>query len=94
MNDFPKPQEREWLTPHEHKFLIDMIEHHNMALIMSKDILLSTDDPDIMFLAYSIFLNQQNEISAMREMIKRRKVLESRDENYESGGPIREEKDK
>ena len=40
------------LTPEETKFLKDMIEHHKMALVMAKDVLRTTEDNDIMFLAY------------------------------------------
>lgn len=61
------------LSPEEIKYLQDMIEHHKMALIMSKNILRTTDDSDVMSIAYAIMLGQSNEISLMGEMIKRRK---------------------
>ena len=62
------------LTPLEKQFLIDMVEHHKMALVMSKKILSSTEDSDIMSLAYSVLLNQKNEIALMQQMIRLRKV--------------------
>lgn len=58
------------LTAEERKFLIEMIEHHKMALVMSKEVLLSTEHSDIMSLAFSIILNQTNEIALMAEMAK------------------------
>jgi uncharacterized protein (DUF305 family) len=61
------------LTLEEQKFLADMIEHHKMALRMSKTILLSTEDYDIMSLAYSIIQNQSNEIALMTEMLRSRR---------------------
>ncbi len=65
------------LTPLEKQFLIDMIEHHKMALVMAKDILSSTEDTEVMSLAYSILLNQKNEIALMQQLIRLRKVLNS-----------------
>mgnify|MGYP002632444917 CR=1 FL=1 len=61
------------LTPEETKFLKDMIEHHKMALVMAKDVLRTTEDNDIMFLAYSIMQTQSNEIALMQEMLRQRK---------------------
>jgi uncharacterized protein (DUF305 family) len=72
VNNFPNPQERKRLTPEEHKFLIDMIEHHEMALVMSNEVLKTTDDNDIMFLAFSIIYEQKNEIYTMKQMLKMR----------------------
>ena len=61
------------LTPEETKFLKDMIEHHKMALVMAKDVLRTTEDNDIMFLAYSIMQTQINEIALMQEMLRQGK---------------------
>ena len=61
------------LTPEETKFLKDMIEHHKMAIVMAKDVLRTTEDNDIMFLAYSIMQTQSNEIALMQEMLRQRK---------------------
>ena len=72
MNDLPEPQELKPLTPEEKKFLVDMIEHHEMAVMMSNEVLKTTDDADIMFLAFSIIYQQENEISTMKEMLKKR----------------------
>lgn len=67
VSDFPE------LSLEEEKFLKDMIEHHKMALVMSKDVLRTTEDNDIMFLAYSIMQTQNNEIALMQEMLRQRK---------------------
>ena len=72
INNFPKPQERDWLTPEEHKFLVDMIEHHQMGVMMSNEVLKTTDDNDIMFMALSIIYQQKNEIETMEQMLKMR----------------------
>lgn len=61
------------LSLEEEKFLKDMIEHHKMALVMAKDVLRTTEDNDIMFLAYSIMQTQSNEIALMQEMLRQRK---------------------
>jgi uncharacterized protein (DUF305 family) len=61
------------LTLEEQKFLTDMIQHHKMALVMAKDVLRSTDDYDIMSLAYSIVQTQSNEIALMSEMLRSRR---------------------
>lgn len=61
-----------YLTPEEHKFLVDMIEHHEMGVVMSNEVLKTTDDDDIMFMAFSIIYQQKNEIETMKEMLKMR----------------------
>jgi len=61
------------LTLEEQKFLADMIQHHKMALVMAKDVLRSTEDYDIMSLAYSIIQTQSNEIALMSEMLRSRR---------------------
>jgi hypothetical protein len=60
------------LTPEEHQFLVDMIEHHQMGVVMSNEVLKTTDDDDIMFMAFSIIYQQKNEIETMKEMLKMR----------------------
>lgn len=60
------------LSESERKFLSDMIEHHKMALVMSKDALKNTSDHDIMSLAYSILQTQSNEIALMKEILRLR----------------------
>lgn len=72
MNNSSKPQERKPLTPEEHKFLIDMIEHHQMGVMMSNEVLKTTNDDDIMFMAFSIIYQQKNEIETMKQMLKMR----------------------
>ena len=72
MNNSSKPQERKPLTSEENKFLVDMIEHHQMGVMMSKEVLKTTDDNDIMFMALSIIYQQKNEIETMKQMLKMR----------------------
>lgn len=72
MNNSPKPQERKPLTLEENKFLVDMIEHHEMGVMMSNEVLKTTSDNDIMFLAFSIIYQQKNEIETMEQMLKMR----------------------
>jgi uncharacterized protein (DUF305 family) len=69
----PKSKFFKELTIEEQKFLADMIEHHKMALMMSKEVLRSTEDYDTMSLAYSIIQNQTNEIALMAEMLRSRR---------------------
>ncbi len=61
------------LTSEEQKFLADMILHHKMALVMSREVLRSTEDYDTMSLAYSIIQTQSNEIARMTEMLRSRR---------------------
>ena len=63
------------LTSEEQKFLADMILHHKMALVMSREVLRSTEDYDTMSLAYSIIQTQSNEIALMTEMLRSRREL-------------------
>ena len=72
MNYSAKPQELRPLTLEEHKFLVDMIEHHQMGVMMSNEVLKTTDDNDIMFMALSIIYQQKNEIDTMGQMLKMR----------------------
>ncbi len=62
------------ITQTEKKYLSDMIEHHQMAVVMAKDILKVTEDSDIMSVSYAILLAQINEISLMKEMLRQRPV--------------------
>lgn len=80
MSYLPKPQELKPLTPEEHKFLIDMIEHHQMGVMMSNDVLKTTNDNDIMFISLSIIYQQKNEIDTMKQMLKMRP--KNNTENY------------
>ena len=64
---FPK------LSAEEAKFLKDMIEHHKMAIVMAREVLKTTKDNDIMFLAYSIMQSQMNEIALMQQILGQRK---------------------
>ncbi len=61
------------LTSEEQKFLVDMIHHHKMALVMGKEVLRSTEESDIMSLAFSIIQTQSNEIALMAEMLRSRR---------------------
>lgn len=62
------------ITPTEKAYLQGMIEHHQMAVVMARDILKTTSDTEIMSLSYQILLTQINEISQMKEMIRERPV--------------------
>jgi uncharacterized protein (DUF305 family) len=61
------------LLPEERLFLQQMIEHHQMALAMAKDVLRISNDNDIVSIAFSILQTQSNEIAFMREMLQIRK---------------------
>lgn len=60
------------LTQEESTYLKGMIEHHQMALVMAKDVLKVSNDNDIMSLSFAILQTQANEISLMRQMLKER----------------------
>ena len=60
------------LTPDEVSYLKGMIEHHQMALVMAKNILRVSKDNDIVSLSFSILQTQMNEIELMRQMLKER----------------------
>jgi len=61
---------KELLTPEEQTFLSQMIVHHDMAVKMSKKMLLSVDSHDVESLCYSIIQNQVNEIALMKQMLR------------------------
>lgn len=73
----------DFLTPEESKFLIEMIEHHQMGVMMSNDVLKTTDDNDIMFMALSIIYQQKNEIETMKEMLKLRSKKNNKDDSVD-----------
>lgn len=62
----------EKLTPQESAYLKGMIEHHQMALVMARDILKISKDNDIVSLSFAILQTQMNEIELMRQMLKER----------------------
>jgi uncharacterized protein (DUF305 family) len=60
------------LTRDEVTYLNGMIEHHQMALVMAKDVLKVSRDNDIMSLSFAILQTQMNEIALMKQMLKER----------------------
>ena len=58
------------LTPEEQTFLTQMIIHHDMAVKMSRKMLLDVDSHDVESLCYSIIQNQVNEIALMEQMLR------------------------
>ena len=55
----------------EKEYLKEMIEHHSMALLTSKNILKKTDNPLVSNFAAKIFNTQMKEIEEMEGIIKR-----------------------
>ena len=51
-------------------YLREMIEHHSMALLTSKQILEKTKNPGVNNFAVKILLNQEKEIEDMRYLLK------------------------
>jgi hypothetical protein len=51
-------------------YLREMIEHHSMALLTSKQILEKTKNPGVNNFAVKIILNQEKEIEDMRYLLK------------------------
>jgi Domain of unknown function (DUF6321)/Domain of unknown function (DUF305) len=80
------------LTAEEHEFLVDMIEHHQMGVVMSNEVLKTTDDDDIMFMAFSIIYQQKNEIETMKEMLKMRSKKNGKANEEKSAKPLRDPK--
>jgi len=58
------------LSQEEQTFLAQMIVHHDMAVKMSRKMLLSVESHDIESLCYSIIQNQVNEIALMEQMLR------------------------
>jgi len=52
------------------EFLKGMIEHHDMALFMSNEIIKKTDDPEIKDFATNIVRTQQEEIDWMKQKLQ------------------------
>ena len=52
-------------------YLNEMIEHHSMALLTSEEILKKTNDYNIAKVAKNIIQTQNDEIRAMRELLKK-----------------------
>ena len=80
------------LTPEDHKFLVDMIEHHEMGVVMSNEVLKTTKDDDITFMAFSIIYQQKNEIETMQEMLKMRPKKDEKATEEKSDKPLRDPK--
>lgn len=57
------------ISSEERKFLREMIEHHQMAVYMSQNILRSVSNHDVEYLAYDIIRNQVNEINLMKQLL-------------------------
>jgi uncharacterized protein (DUF305 family) len=53
------------------KFLIEMVAHHQVALRMATMVLQDGEDQEVKKLAQSIISAQQQEISQMKEIIRR-----------------------
>ena len=51
-------------------YLREMIEHHSMALLTSKNILEKTKNPAVINFASKILVGQENEIADMRYLLK------------------------
>lgn len=58
------------LNRDEQDFLREMIDHHMMAIKMSRSILTTVKNHDIESLAYSIIQAQQNEIALMWQLLR------------------------
>ena len=58
------------LSQEEQTFLTQMIVHHDMAVRMSRKMLLSAESHDVESLCYSIIQNQVNEIALMEQMLR------------------------
>ena len=51
-------------------YIREMIEHHSMALLTSKNILEKTKNPAVINFASKILVGQENEIADMRYLLK------------------------
>ncbi len=54
----------------EKNYIREMIEHHSMALLTSKNILEKTDNPAVIDFATKILVGQENEIADMQNLLK------------------------
>lgn len=54
----------------EQNYLREMIEHHSMALLTSKNILEKTKNPAVINLATTILITQEKEIADMKYLLK------------------------
>jgi hypothetical protein len=54
----------------EKNYIREMVEHHSMALLTSKNILEKTKNPAVINLATKIVINQEQEIADMRYLLK------------------------
>lgn len=62
---------KESLTAEEQEFLTQMIAHHDMAVKMSRKMLLDVESHEVEWICYSIIQNQVNEIALMEQMLRR-----------------------
>jgi len=56
---------------YDKQYLEGMIEHHSMALLTSEEILKKTDNYDVAKLAKNIIQNQTDEITIMKDLLKK-----------------------
>ncbi len=54
----------------EKNYIREMIEHHSMAVLTSKNILEKTENPAVIDFATKILVGQENEIADMQNLLK------------------------
>jgi uncharacterized protein (DUF305 family) len=62
---------RNQVAINDKEYLKGMIEHHDMAIFMSEEILKKTDDYHITKLAKNIIQSQKDEIREMKELVQK-----------------------
>ena len=60
---------RNQVAINDKQYLEEMIEHHSMALLTSREILKKTDDYNVSKLAKNIIQTQEDEIKIMRDLL-------------------------
>ena len=62
---------RNQVAINDNQYLNGMIEHHSMAILTSEEILKKTDNYNIAQLAKNIIQKQKDELSKMKELLKK-----------------------
>ena len=62
---------RNQVAINDNQYLNGMIEHHSMAILTSEEILKKTDNYNIAKLAKNIIQKQKDELSKMKELLKK-----------------------
>lgn len=73
-----------WMIKNEEDFLIEMIPHHQEAIVTSKILLEKTQKPELKKLAQDIITAQESEVEIMNNLIKEKYPNSTKTSSYQN----------